>query len=311
MTRATVPASRVPTTPSALARRRRRRTGEAAAFLAPLLLAMGALIAFPLGFAVYLSFAELGNTFALDFVGFDNYRDLLAEPATIVRAFGNTLRYALVVVALQLVIGFTAALLLNSRLRGRRWFRTALMMPWVIPSVIAALTWRWMFDPQAGVFNDILIRLGVLDGPQSWLGNPDVAPWAVIAVSVWRGFPFVTVLMLAALQTIPVELYEAASIDGAGALRRLQSITLPGIRPIAVLTGLMEGLWAFREFALIEVLTAGGPAGATEVLATLVYRMFFQFQDFGSAAALAVLMFVFVFLASIVLLRVTREDDDQ
>lgn len=284
--------------------------GEKAIFIAPLLVTMGLLIAFPLGFAIYASFADIDNLFSMQFIGLANYQSLLADAEGILRPLGNTLRYTLAVVALEMVIGFSAALLLNSRLRGRRWFRTALMMPWVIPSVIAALTWRWMFDPQVGVINSIFVGIGVFDEPQSWLGNPEVAPWAVIAVSVWRGFPFVTVLLLAALQTIPSEQYEAASIDGAGPIRRLQYITLPGIRSIAVLTALMEGLWAFREFALIEVLTAGGPAGATEVLATLVYRLFFEFHQFGAATALAVLMFVFVFVASLLLLRATREEDD-
>lgn len=278
--------------------------------MAPLLVTMALLIAFPVGFAVYASLADIDDLFSLRFIGLGNFETLLSDIGRILPPFGNTLRYTLSVVALQMVIGFGAALLLNSRLRGRRWFRTALMMPWVIPSVIAALTWRWMFDPQLGVLNSMLMAIGVIDAPQSWLGNPEIAPWAVIAVSVWRGFPFVTVLLLAALQTIPQELYEASAIDGAGPLRRLRYITVPGIRAIAVLVALMEGLWAFREFALIEVLTAGGPAGATEVLATLVYRLFFEFHQFGSATALAVLMFVFVFLASVLLLRVTREDDD-
>lgn len=271
---------------------------------------MTLLIAFPLGFALYVSFADVDNLFSLEFIGLGNFEALFTDVESLIVPFGNTLRYALVVVLLQLVIGFSAALLLNSKLRGRRWFRTAMMMPWVIPSVVAALTWRWMFDPQAGVLNDLLVSTGLSAGPISWLGDPSVAPWAVIAVSVWRGFPFVMVLLLAALQTIPEELYEAASLDGAGPMRKFTAITIPGVRSIAVLVTLMEGLWAFREFALIEVLTAGGPAGSTEVLATMVYRLFFVFHEFGEAAALAVMMFLFVLVASIVLLRITKEEDE-
>lgn len=279
-------------------------------FFGPLVVTMATLLAFPLVFAIYASFADIDNLFSLEFAGLANYQSLFERTDNLGRPFFNTLRYTLGVVVLQMAIGFAAALLLNSQLRGRRWFRTALMMPWVIPSVIAALTWRWMFDAQSGLVNGLLVQVGILDGPRSWLGDPSIAPWAVIAVSVWRGFPFVTVMLLAALQTIPKELYEAAELDGAGPVRRMRHITIPGIRAIAALVALMEGLWAFREFALIQVLTAGGPAGSTEVLATLVYRLFFEFQEFGAAAALAVLMFTFVLIASVFLIRYTREEDE-
>jgi len=280
-------------------------------FFGPILLVLVGLIGFPIGFALYASFADVDNLFSLEFAGVSNYENLLSSPEDLVVPFLNTMRFVIVSVGCSLIIGFAAALLLTSKLGGRRWFRSALMFPWVIPTVLVALLWRWIMDPAAGAFNGLLQGLGLIDAPVSWLGEPAIAPWVIILAQVWHGFPFIMIMLMAALQTIPAELYEAASVDGAGAARRFVSITWPSVRPIFVLVGTLEGLYAFREFATIDVLTGGGPAGSTEVLATQVYRMFFDYHKFGEALALAALMFVLALVVTLLSMRLsTRGEED-
>lgn len=296
-------------------RPRRRRivsTADRAIFFGPLLAVLVGMLAFPIGFALYASFADVDNLFSLEFAGVTNYQELFERPADLVTPFLNTLRFVGISVVTALVLGFGGALLLNTRLRGRRWLRSALLFPWVIPTVLVALLWRWIMDSNSGgAFNGLLVELGVIDEPVSWLGSPDWAPWVIILAQVWHGFPFVMIMLLAGLQAIPDELYEAAAVDGAGPVRQLTAITWPGVRPIFVLVGTLEGLYAFREFATIDVLTKGGPAGSTEVLATQVYRLFFEYHQFGKAVALAALMFVLALVATTFFLRLSiRGEED-
>jgi multiple sugar transport system permease protein len=293
--------------------RRRRRSWQGLAdriiFFGPIVVVLVGILGFPIAFALYASFADVDNLFSLEFVGLKNYQSLLDDPLHLAVPFVNTVRFVLVSVAGCLVIGFGGALLLNTELGGRRWFRSLLMFPWVVPTVLVGLLWRWIMDSNAGAFNGLLMLLGIIDQPVSWLGTPALAPWIIILAQVWHGFPFTLVMLLAGLQTIPDELYEAAAVDGAGKFRQLVSITWPGIRPIFILVGTLEGLYAFREFATIEVMTAGGPANSTEVLATQVYRTFFQYFKFGEALSLAALMFVLALVATLFLLRLSMKGE--
>lgn len=291
--------------------RRTRHGWDNVVFFGPLLVVLLGLLAFPIGFALYASFANVDDFFSMAFVGLDNYRSLLARPEDIVRPALNTVRFVGVSVAASLLIGFAGALMLNGKFKGRRWFRSALMMPWVIPTVLVALLWRWIVDSNmGGALNGLLAQLGLIDEPISWLGSPDLAPWVIIVAQVWHGFPFTMIMLLAGLQAIPEELYEAASVDGAGTVRKFTSITWPGVRSMFILVGTLEGLYTFREFATIDVLTKGGPAGSTEVLATQVYRLFFEYHHFGSALALAALMFVVAFVATTFLMRLSLRGEE-
>ncbi len=286
-------------------RRRHSRDGwDKVIFFGPLLVVLLGLLAFPICYALYASFANVDDFFSMDFVGLANYRELFERPDDIVRPVLNTVRFVGVSVVGSLLLGFAGALMLNGKFKGRRWFRSALMMPWVIPTVLVALLWRWIVDSNlGGALNGLLAQVGLIDEPISWLGSPDLAPWVIIVAQIWHGFPFTMIMLLAGLQAIPEELYEAASVDGAGSFRKFTSITWPGVRSMFILVGTLEGLYAFREFATIDVLTKGGPAGATEVLATEVYRMFFEYHHFGSALALAALMFVVALVATTFCMR--------
>lgn len=280
-------------------------------FFGPLITVLVALLAFPIGFALYASFADVDNFFSLSFVGVDNYQALLTDAESLRRPLLNTARFVSVSVVGALALGLFGALVMNGAIRGRRALRTLLLFPWVIPTVLVALLWRWIMDSNlGGALNGMLQQFGIISEPISWLGDPSLAPWIVVLAQVWHGFPFVMVMVLAALQTIPDELYEASALDGAGAWQRFRAITWPGIRPVFVLVGTLEGLYAFREFATIRVLTDGGPAGSTEVLATLVYRFFFEYHMFGKAVALAALMFVLALAATIFFTRFARNSED-
>lgn len=283
---------------------------ERLVFFGPITLVLVGILGFPIAFALYASFADVDNLFSLAFIGLENYRELFESPKDLVVPFLNTLRFVGASAIGCLVIGFGGALLLNNQLGGQRWLRSALMFPWVIPTVLTALLWRWIMDSNAGAFNGLLLELGLISEPHAWLGDPSFAPWIIIVAQVWHGFPFVLVMLLAGLQTIPRELYEAAAVDGAGWFRQLTEITWPGIRSIFILVGTLEGLYAFREFATIEVLTAGGPAGSTEVLATQVYRTFFQFFKFGEALALAAIMFVMALIFTLFFLRLSMRGEE-
>lgn len=297
--------------PSRRRSRRKRDLRDRVILFGPLLLVLVGLLAFPIGFALYGSLANVDDFFSLEFLGLDNYQKLLGDLANIAKPALNTLRFVGVYLAGVLLIGLGGALLLNSNFKGRRWFRSALMMPWVIPTVLVALLWRWVFDPNlGGALNGLLEGLGLIENPVTWLGDPGIAPWVVIAAQVWHGFPFTMIMVIAGLQAIPQELYEAASLDGANAIQKFVSVTWPGVRSVFIIVGTLDGLYAFREFATIDVLTKGGPAGETEVLATLVYRMFFEYHHFGEALALAALMFVVALIATTLSMRLSLRGEE-
>jgi len=193
------------------------------------------------------------------------------------------------------------ALLLNVKMRGAAWVRSFYMLPWLVPSVVAALVWRWIFNDQFGIANEMLRRIG---GPAvNWLGEAGSAMFAVILVDVWRGLPLMTLLLLAGLQTIPRDTIEAAMIDGAGARHRFLRVVLPQMRTMLVMAGTLSLIGTFNSFNIIWVMTGGGPAHATDILVTHVFRTAFQGFDFGLAAALSVLIILCITLLTAVYRR--------
>jgi ABC-type sugar transport system permease subunit len=168
-----------------------------------------------------------------------------------------------------------------------------------------------MLNSQVGLINDWLVRLGILEQFRSWTGSPDTALPVLILVNIWRGFPFMAIVLLAALQSIPKELYEATAVDGAGRLQQFRDVTMPGLRYTVAIVTTISAIWAFKEFTLIEILTEGGPAGASEVVGTLVYRMFFRFSRFGDAAALGVLILIILFIVSLFYVRLISSAEER
>jgi multiple sugar transport system permease protein len=229
----------------------------------------------------------------------------LTEDDVVRTAVGNTAAFTLVSVLGHLVIGLGVALLLNQEIRGRAVFRNLALLPWMLPPAVVATGWAWLYHNPFGMLNPLLVGLGLLDAPRAWLASPDTAMGAVIVANLWRGFPFISLVLLAGLQAIPTALYEAASVDGAGAWARFRHVTLPGLKRVMLIALTLDVINTVKYFDLIWVMTAGGPANRTEVLSTLIYRLAFQFFRTGRAAALAMVMVAALAVFSIFYVRLT------
>jgi ABC-type sugar transport system permease subunit len=184
-----------------------------------------------------------------------------------------------------------AALLLNVSFRGRTFFRGLFMLPWAVPTFVAVLVWRWMYDHHSGVFNTVLMRLGITEHRLSFLGNPDLALLSVIVFVVWKGFPFFGLSYLAGMQSIPNELYEAAKVDGANAWQQFFYITLPGLQHVIAITCLLSLIWTANAFEMVYLLTGGGPSNRTQVFTVLTYQLGIVNLRLGEAAAVPLMFF--------------------
>jgi multiple sugar transport system permease protein len=277
---------------------------QAYTFLAPALVLLLALLVYPLGQVVRMSFFDVTPR-AERWVGLENYRLLVQNPA-FWDAFLHTVWFTLGTVGLHLVIGMGLALLLHSRIdtRVRNVFRGLLIVPWLFAPTVAAMIWVLILNP-FGVLNGFLAALGILGAAETinWLGNPGTSLLAVTAVNVWRAFPFAMVMLLAGLQAIPDELYEAAAIDGSGPLQKFRFVTLPSLRGVILTMALLDFIWTFRAFDLVYVMTGGGPVDSSQVLATSIYFDAFQKFRFGYASAEAIAMLVILLAGSIVYVR--------
>jgi multiple sugar transport system permease protein len=234
------------------------------------------------------------------FVGLENFQD---------EVFWVSLFHSLIwvsgVVVMQLLLGLGAALLLNQSFWWRGLARALIIIPWALPSVIIGLIWTWIYDYNVGVLNDLLLRIGLIDQPVAWLSQPKTSFIAIIITLVWQGFPFFTVMILAGLQTVPQELYEAARIDGANAFRQFWHVTLPSIAGILATAVLLRIIWVANSLDIILVMTGGGPGYATYTLPLYAFLRAYSEMEFGYAAALALVMTIL--LLGIVFLYVRRQ----
>jgi multiple sugar transport system permease protein len=274
----------------------------------PVALLLLGLVAYPFFYAIFVSFTNrvVGN--AGEWIVFGNFRYLLGSPA-FGSAVWNTIVLVVVSDVFKLFIGLGLALLVNQRLRGRGVIRSLLMLPWAMPAFVAFLTWRVLYQPIGGGINLVLTTTGLFPDIIDWLGQRATAMPAVIAASVWRGFPFWFVSLLAALQTIPAELYEAARVDGANAWQRFWAVTFPGIRPVIIVTTLLSSIWTANSFENVWLLTQGGPSDATMVFPVLAY-FGMQTQRLGEAAAVSVAMLPVLAILVFAATSLMQQDDD-
>jgi len=256
--------------------------------VAPVILLILGLVAYPFLFAIWVSFTDMVVGSVGNFVGFRNF-EYLAGTATFYNAIWNTVVIVLVSDVLKLVIGLGLALLVHQNLPGRGIFRSFLMLPWAMPAFVAFLTWRVLYQPIGGGINLILTQTGLYPEVIDFLGSRSTAMGSVIVASVWRGFPFWFVSILAALQSVPKELYEAAIVDGASAMQRFWNVTIPSLMPVIIVTTLLSSIWTANGFEHVWLLTAGGPSDATMVFPVLAY-FGMQTQRIGEAAAVSVYM---------------------
>ena len=284
----------------------RRRTLVGYAFVAPVFLFLGVVVLFPLAHAFWTSLLRVRGL-SERFVGAENYQRVLGDDA-FWHSLGVSLAFTIACVVLHIAIWLAMALLIDELRFARTALRIAFLTPWMVAPAVGATMWLWLLEPQFGVVNYLLQAAGILSAPLPWLGTPKLAFASVVAVDVWRGVPFVMLLMLAGLATIPQEQYEAAAIDGARGWQRFRYVTLPYLRYLLIVASTLDIINTIRHYDIIGVMTAGGPAGATEVLPVLLYNTAFRGNRFGEAAAIGVLLLSIVLAFSVFHIRFTRPE---
>lgn len=272
--------------------------------LAPAVLLVAAIIVWPLMLAIDLSFQQVKIPrmgAARGAFSTANYVWLFNSPEFWLACW-VTLKMVVVVTAGSLLVGLSTALLVNNRFRGRTAARLGMALPWAVPEIIAVVIFAWIFDSSFGLMSWLFVTLGLSDGMIAWVSTPGAAFWAVAITMIWKGFPFVSIMMLAGLQSIPADYYAAARVDGAGPIQRFRWITLPLLMPVLGVTLVLVILWVFRDFSIIKVLTQGGPLKTTQTLSIMTYDQAFQFQNYGRAAAVGVVTLVICVAASLLML---------
>lgn len=281
------------------------------AFIAPFVVAALVFMVYPVAESIRMAFFYIDplNPDAQRFAGLENFATVLRDPL-----FWSSLRNAaywtFASTILQTVTGVAIALLLHLPLRGISVFRGLLLFPYIVPTVVIALCWQWMLNPDIGIVNHTLRSLGLIDENIYWLSTPDMAMTSTILLNVWKYTPFVTICVLARLQTVPTELYDAARVDGAGVLRRFIDITLPQLAEVLAVVVVFRTIWTFNKFEEIYLLTRGGPGTSTYNLAIYSFEQSIANLRMGVGAATGVVMMMLLFLGSILYIRLFRFQED-
>ena len=281
-------------------------------FVFPTLLLMGGLIAYPFLRAVYMSFTNTVSLKMGPFVGLQNYENVWSDPS-FHSAIKNTIVFTFWSIVIKFIGGLTVSILLHRLTRFSNILTAAILLPWIVPSVVAAIAWKGLLDPVYGGVNQFLIQMGLVEKGFPWFGSPDTAMLSLIMVNVWGGIPFFTINILAGLKSIDKEYYEAAIIDGASAWRCFLHITLPGLRYVIIVAVLLSTIWTFNSFDMIYLITGGGPLNATRVYSIFAFE-YFGAARFGAAVAVAITMapvlMIFIFLLGKYMSNSGRRDDD-
>jgi trehalose/maltose transport system permease protein len=298
----------------------RNRTRSAWLFLTPMLVTLFVVAAWPLGRTVWFSFtdASLDLMSEARWVGFRNYLEyvswgdgegqyygLLADPGWW-RSVWNTILFAVVSVSFETVFGLVIALVLHQQFRGRAFVRAAVLIPWAIPTIVSAKMWAWMLHDQFGIINDMLLSLGLISQPVAWTASPDTAMIAVLMVDIWKTTPFMALLILAGLQMVPGDIYEAAKLDGVPAWRVFRKVTLPLIMPAVLVAVVFRALDALRVFDIVYVLTPN--TDATRTMSVYARENLFDYDQFAYGSAASTLLFLVIALITITFIMATRMD---
>ncbi len=270
-------------------------------FVLPALIFFLLLIAYPLITVIWDSFhfKNLVNKVSQGFSGWENYK-LVIQHENFVSSLQHTVVWTMLSVLGEFLLGMISAVALNQPIKGRAFFRGIIIIPWVVPIVVAGLTWQWMLAPDFGIINIMMVKLGIIDKPYYWLGEVQTALLAVTFVNIWRSFPFYTISLLAGLQSVSKEMIEAAAIDGAGVLTRFFKIVLPQLKSVSLVLVFVHLIWTAINFDFIWVMTEGGPFNSTETLPVMIYRYALKEYDVGAASALASMMLGFMMVAFLV-----------
>lgn len=294
----------------ALSEQARREERLAYLFLVPSLLVVIGVAFYPLFNTIYVTFfdARLGSSRAWEYVGLENYARLLVSEQWW-QAVWATVKFTVASVFFELILGLGIALVVNSKFPGRGLMRTAMLVPWAIPTAISSQMWKWMYHDVFGVLNDLFTRvIPILPSKIAWVANADTAIWALVAVDVWKTTPFMALLLLAGLQLIPGDVYEASAVDGANGWRQFWSITLPNLRAAIVVALIFRTLDALRVFDLVWIMTSG--AFNTETMATMNQRNLIQFQQLGYGSTISVAIFVVIALFVVLYVTTIFRDEE-
>jgi multiple sugar transport system permease protein len=278
----------------------------------PALLLIAGVVVYPLVSNVIISLQTDYRAIqqgATEWVGFANFRNAWNQGLMQV-SMKNSFFFTISCVVLAFVLGFISALLLNELTRMQSPYRVLIVLPWVISPVIAGFTWRWLLNDQFGYLNAVLIALGIIRQPIIWLGDTRLAFLAIIMAGTWRIFPFVTIMLLAGLQAVSKELLEAAQIDGAGPWQKFVSVTVPQVRSVIVVVVLLDFIWMFNEFGIVQVMTQGGPLNSTMVLPVLIRTLTFKHMRMGTASALSLMLALILLILSVIYLQMVERETD-
>lgn len=279
--------------------------------LIPVTLLLGVWFLFPIGYSFYLSLHEvlLGRSvkFGRPFVGLDNYLRIFSDPVfpQIVR---TTVYMVVGMVSITTLLALAISLALNERFKGRAIARTLLLVPWAVPGVVNAVMWKWVFNYQYGIANTLLVKLGVLEQSIQWLNQGQITLRLVILASVWKATPFMTLLLLAALQNVPDNLYRAARVDGASTWQQFKHITLPLIKYKVAIVLILQTMWSIKAFDLIKVMTGGGPGRATTTINFYAYDQGFEFLNVGYGSALSYILAFVILVITLVYYRLLMRE---
>lgn len=277
--------------------------------LLPTLLLLIIFIAYPLINTIFLAFQNYKLTAVgeIEFNGLKNFKDIVSDPYFFL-ILRNSFIFTFVTVALQFILGLILALALNKPFRGRNIYQAIVFLPWSLSALVIGFTFKWLFNAEFGPINDILMRLGIIDQKISFLGEPKAALLCVIIAMVWYGVPFFGIMLTAAFQSIPFDLYEAADMDGSGAIKKFIYITVPYAKPTIILTLLLRTIWVFNSADLIYVMTNGGPSNCTHTLASYMFSKAYSTLNFGQTGALGVMFMTGLALYAVVFMKATNYD---
>ncbi len=278
--------------------------------MAPAISILALFIAYPFLLGIWYSLINARIGVPGTFVGLDNFI-ANAQNGIFQQTLRNTFVYIGITTVFKLTLGMALALLMNQHFPGKNLVRAGLLLPWIIPTALSTLAWLWIFDSTYGIISWVLKNVGLIQRNVAFLGDPTLAMGSVIAVNIWRGTPFFAISLLASLQTIPQDLYEAAAIDGAGAWDRFRRITLPLMMPVLTIVTLFSIIWTFADFQLVYVLTRGGPTNSTHLLATLAYQIGMSAGELSMGAAVSLWMFPFMAALVIAVLWYQRRENIQ
>lgn len=258
--------------------------------ISPVIIYLLVIMVIPFAWAIYTSFTNKMVGTPGQFVGLKNYINLIKNDL-FWKSVVNTLIFTIFAVVLKVIFGTIMALVLNEDIKFRNVFRALLFLPWTIPTLISVFTWQWMFSDIGGVLNYVLLKMNLISEPIGWLATRQAAMSSVITINVWRGIPFLGIAILAGLQTISKDMYEAATIDGANVIKRFIYITIPSIKVIIILAALVTTIWTLNDFEIIWLLTRGGPSNGTQVISTLSYTLGFLNLKLGEAITVSIISF--------------------